>query len=178
MGRSIVAAHKCYIEEQKLMQSIPLHRSRCINPAPGYRSAASLSPWQPEQTMTQRYWEALGVPLYDDLTARQSSSTYCSLPLIGNDQALTQKEPRVLYNFYHHLDIQASKVKNLMKNTCPNDIFTSPQKEKELFFVLKVVCPQYIFSMPDSGNCCFLVFQNTCPNLTFTCPGQSGKVLM
>ena len=31
--------------------------------------------------------------------------------------------------------------------------FYLPQKEKELFFVLKVMCLQYTFSLPDSGNC-------------------------
>ena len=46
--------------------------------------------------------------------------------------------------------------------------FYLPQKEKELFLVLKVVCPQYTLSLPNSGNCYFLVFQNACPNLTIT----------
>ena len=86
---------------------------------------------------------------------------------------------RVLHKFLSplaHWGKWQVRLKNLMKNTCPNVIFTScPKKIYELFFVLKVVCPQYTFSLPDSGNWYLLVFQNACPNLTFTCPGQSGK---
>ena len=56
--------------------------------------------------------------------------------------------------------------------------FFLPQKEKELFFVLKVICPQYTFSLADSGNWYFLVFHNACPESDFYLPRAIGQVLM
>ena len=43
-----------------------------------------------------------------------------------------------------------------MKNTCPNDIFTCPQKNKSIYFVLEVVCPQYTFGFTRLRQLLFL----------------------
>ena len=60
--------------------------------------------------------------------------------------------------------------------------FYLPQKEKDLFCVLKVkvvhVCLQYTFSLPNAGNYLFLGLSKCFPKFNFYLPWAIRQVLM
>ena len=74
---------------------------------------------------------------------------------------------------------QVKYCKYLMKNTCPNDIFTCPSKEDKTYkFVLKVAFPQYTFSLPNSGNLYknVLGLSKCLPECDFYLPRAIGQI--
>ena len=83
----------------------------------------------------------------------------------------------MLHNFLPPLSYSGKESTNLTKKEHLSEWhFYLPQKEKELFFVLKVVCPQYTFSLPDSDNCYFLGLSKCFPQSDFYLPQAIGQV--